>query len=54
MSEESLFHEALAKSHPSERAAFLDRACAGNPGLRAAVEVLLAAHENSGNVLDCL
>ena len=39
MSEETLFHEALAKS-PAERAAFLDAACAGQPGLRAAVEAL--------------
>jgi hypothetical protein len=46
MNEESLFREALARS-PSERAAFLDRACTGEPELRAAVEALLAAHEAS-------
>jgi tetratricopeptide (TPR) repeat protein len=45
MNEESLFHEALARSTPRERAAFLDEACAGQPELRAAVESLLAAHE---------
>jgi serine/threonine protein kinase len=50
MSEESLFHEALAKA-PAERAAFLDRACAAQPELRAAVEALLAAHEESGSLL---
>jgi serine/threonine protein kinase len=51
MSEETLFHEALAKP-PGERAVFLDAACAGRPELRAAVEALLAAHEASGNPLD--
>jgi tetratricopeptide (TPR) repeat protein len=50
MSEESLFHEALAKP-ATERAAFLDQACAGQPELRAAVEALLAAHEASSSFL---
>src|SRR5262249_43530362 len=44
MSEETLFHEALARP-PGERAAFLDAACSGRPELRAAVDALLAAHE---------
>src|SRR5262249_1981516 len=51
MTEETLFHEALARP-PAERAAFLDQACAGQPELRAAVEALLAAHEGSGSLLD--
>ena len=51
MSEETLFHEALARP-ASERAAFLDAGCAGQPELRAAVEALLAAHEASGSLLD--
>jgi eukaryotic-like serine/threonine-protein kinase len=51
MTEETLFHEALAKP-PAERVAFLDSACAGQSELRAAVEALLAAHEASGNPLD--
>ncbi len=51
MSEESLFHEALAQP-PAERGAFLDAACAGQSELRAAVEALLAAHDASGNLLD--
>jgi serine/threonine protein kinase len=51
MTEETLFHEALAKPL-AERAAFLEKACAGQPELRAAVERLLAAHEASGNLLD--
>ena len=51
MNEETLFEEALSRP-PEERAAFLERACAGRPELLAAVEALLAAHEKSGNVLD--
>jgi serine/threonine protein kinase/tetratricopeptide (TPR) repeat protein len=51
MSEETLFHEALARP-PAARAAFLDAACVGQPQLRAAVEALLAAHERPGLVLD--
>ena len=51
MTEETLFHAALAKS-PAERAAFLEAACVGQPQLRAAVEALLAAHEASGSLLD--
>jgi serine/threonine protein kinase/Tfp pilus assembly protein PilF len=46
MTEESLFHDALAKP-AGERAAFLDAACAKEPQLRAAVEALLAAHDAS-------
>ena len=51
MTEETLFHAALAKS-PAEWAAFLEAACVGQPQLRAAVEALLAAHEASGSLLD--
>jgi hypothetical protein len=52
MTEEVLFHEALAKSNEAERAAYLDEACAGRPELRAAVEALLAAHRAPGPFLD--
>ncbi len=51
MTEETLFHEVLAKPS-SERAAFLDAACAGQPHLRPAVDALLAAHEASGGLLN--
>jgi hypothetical protein len=51
MSEESLFHEALAKP-AEERSAFLDAACAGRSELRAAVVALLKAHAASGDWLD--
>src|SRR6516165_4822331 len=43
--EESLFAEALEKRDTQERAAFLDRACAGDPDLRANVESLLSAYD---------
>ena len=52
MTEETLFHEALARPDPRDRAAFLTAACAGRPDLRSAVEALLAAHESSGAFLD--
>ncbi len=51
MTEETLFHEALAKPS-TERAAFLDAACDGQPELRAAVEAMLAAHEAAGATLN--
>ena len=51
MNEESLFHEALRRSTPHERAAFLNRTCSGQPRMRAAVESLLAAHEQEGAFL---
>ena len=51
MTEESLFQQALSRS-PEERAAFLEQACAGQPELRTAVELLLSAHEKTGNILD--
>jgi predicted ribosomally synthesized peptide with SipW-like signal peptide len=50
MTEQTLFHEALAKP-VAERAAFLDGVCSGQPKLRAAVESLLALHEVAGSFL---
>jgi serine/threonine protein kinase len=44
MNEEEIFHEALDRNPPAERAAYLELACAGNPGLRASVEALLRAN----------
>src|SRR6516162_6147103 len=52
MNEEEIFHEALARSLPEERAAYLDRACAGNPALRASVEALLRANVGASGFLD--
>ncbi|HEV3023774.1 MAG TPA: serine/threonine-protein kinase, partial [Pirellulales bacterium] len=51
MDEESIFHEALARSSCPEREKFLDEACAGQPALRAAVEALLAADDEPGEFL---
>jgi serine/threonine protein kinase len=45
MTEESVFAEALGKPDPQERAAFLDRACAGDLRLRQNVESLLSAYD---------
>src|SRR5579875_3750846 len=50
--EESIFAQALEITSPSERAAFLDQACGDNQALRTAVEALLRAHEQSGDLLD--
>jgi eukaryotic-like serine/threonine-protein kinase len=51
MSEEDLFHQALAKP-AGERAAFLDRECAGDAELRQRLAILLQAHAASGSFLD--
>jgi serine/threonine protein kinase/tetratricopeptide (TPR) repeat protein len=51
MNEETLFHEALARPDGPEREQFLIAACADRPELRAAVEALLAAHAESGDLL---
>jgi tetratricopeptide (TPR) repeat protein/serine/threonine protein kinase len=50
--EESLFAKALEIASAAERVEFLDLACASNPALRAEVEALLRAHEQSGDLLD--
>ena len=49
--EEALFTLAVAKAG-AERAAFLDRECAGDPALRQSIEALLAAHEDPDSFLD--
>ena len=49
--EESIFAQARDLP-PVERAAFLDRACGPDPELRNAVEALLRADEQSGDLLD--
>ena len=50
-SAEAVFCEALEKE-PAERAAFLDRACAGNEPLRREVQGLLDAHQEVGVFLE--
>ena len=51
MTEETLFIEASEIADPAERAAFLDRACAGNADLRGRLDKLLARHAEAGNFL---
>ncbi len=48
--EESIFAQAREIGPTAERAAFLERACGNNPALQAEVEVLLRAHERSGDL----
>ena len=52
MNELDLFTEALNRTDPAERAAFLDQACAGNPELRQRLEELLAGHAQGRSPLD--
>ncbi len=46
--ERDLFLEALERSTPEERVAFLDQACANDPSLRAAAKALLRNHAEDG------
>jgi WD40 repeat protein/tetratricopeptide (TPR) repeat protein/tRNA A-37 threonylcarbamoyl transferase component Bud32 len=48
--EEALFLLALGQS-PSDRIAFLERECGGDPALRLRLDALLAAHEHPGTLL---
>jgi eukaryotic-like serine/threonine-protein kinase len=52
MTERSVFLAAVEIGEPSEREAFLDKACAGDPALRAQVEQLLRAHWKPGSFMD--
>jgi len=46
-----LFHSALERE-PGQRAAFLDRACAGDESLRKEVEAFIAAHDQAGSFIE--
>ena len=52
VNELDLFTEALKRTDPAGRAAFLDQACAGNPELRRRLEDRLAGHPRGGGPLD--
>src|SRR5262249_40267017 len=52
MNELDLFAAAIAVADPVQRAALLDRDCAGKPELRARLDALLAAHVRSNPLLD--
>jgi serine/threonine protein kinase len=47
-----IFLAAVEKPTPTERAAFLDEACAGDAALRQRVEELLKAHDQPGSFLE--
>jgi serine/threonine protein kinase len=47
----AIFNEAIELPSPDERAAYLDRACAGDAMLRSRVEALLRAHDHAGQFL---
>jgi len=47
---DQLFHSALEQA-PDQRAAFLDKVCAGDESLRRQVEALLGAHEKAGSFI---
>src|SRR5262249_40322359 len=52
MNDERIFAAALEKGDPTERAAYLDEACAGDPALRREVEALLQSHQEAGSFLE--
>jgi serine/threonine protein kinase/Flp pilus assembly protein TadD len=52
MHEQSIFIEALEREDPAERAAFLDRACAGDADLRHRIDRLLQRHLQGGSFLE--
>ena len=52
MDQESIFMEAVQKSTPQERAAFLDQVCADDAELRRSVDLLLLAHDKAGHFLE--
>ena len=51
--EEDLFCEALSRTDPAQRAAFLGQACAGKPVLRVRVEEMLAVHAEAEKFFAC-
>ena len=52
MTEETIFLTALEKKDSTERIAYLDEACAGDPDLRDRVEALLRSHADPDSFLD--
>jgi hypothetical protein len=48
----TVFAEALDRTDPAARAAYLDGACGDDPALRRRVEALLAAHDAAGRFLE--
>jgi hypothetical protein len=54
MNELDLLAAAMGIADPAERAALLDRECAGRPGLRQRLDPLLAAPSHPRTILDAV
>lgn len=52
MTEREIFVAAHQEPDPAARAALLDRACAGDPALRARIDALLKKAEEAGGFLE--
>jgi serine/threonine protein kinase len=52
MNEREIFQEALDRSDPAQRLAYLDHACGTDAALRARVEALLVSHVNANQFLN--
>ncbi len=52
MNIEDIFSEAAKIKTPADRAAYLDKVCAGDVDLRARLEALLAAHDRADSFLE--
>jgi eukaryotic-like serine/threonine-protein kinase len=52
MNEEEIFHQALAKTDPEQRAAYLQQACGSNDVLRASIEELLRADVGASGFME--
>lgn len=52
MTERDIFLNALERQHPTDRAAYLDAACAGQPALRRRIEELLRYHREDPGFLN--
>ena len=52
MSERVIFDAALEIADPQARRAFIEKSCAGKPGMLAAVETLLKSHDEVGSFLN--
>jgi hypothetical protein len=52
ISEECIFQSALEKQTATEREAYLESACNGDPNLRIRIEELLKLHQEAGGMLD--